>query len=74
MYIRPPKEAKTNKISRLRKCVYDLADNSRFWYLKLSEKLIKLGAISNKLNQGFLFWHKTNHAIGVIACFVDAML
>lgn len=35
---------------------------------------MKLGAIPNKLNQGFLIWHKTNHAIGAIACFVDAML
>ena len=29
----PPKEANTNKIRNLQKCIYGLADASRYWYL-----------------------------------------
>ena len=32
VYLRPLKEANTNKIWRLQKCVHGLADASRYWY------------------------------------------
>ena len=51
VYVRPPKEAQTNKVWKLRKCVYGLADASRYWYLKLREELIKLGATPAQLDQ-----------------------
>ena len=35
VYVRPPKEAQTNKIWQLHKCVYGLANVSRYWYLKI---------------------------------------
>ena len=44
MYVHHPKEAQTNSVWKLRKCVYGLADPSRYWYLNLREELIKLGA------------------------------
>ena len=43
VYLRPPKEANTGKIWKLQKCVYGLADASRYWYLRVKEELIKLG-------------------------------
>ena len=52
VYVRPPKEAQTNKVWKLRKCVYELADAIRYWYLKLREELIKLGATPTQLDQG----------------------
>ena len=42
VFIHPPKEAKTNKIWQLRKCIYGLADAPRQWYLRVKEELIKL--------------------------------
>ena len=32
VYLQPPKEANANKIWELQKCIYDLADASRYWY------------------------------------------
>ena len=48
----PPKEANTNKIWKLLKCIYGLADASRYWYLKFREEHIKLGAKPSQLDQG----------------------
>ena len=46
VYMTPPKEAQTNKVLKLGKCVvYGLVDASRYWYLKFREELIKLGSI-----------------------------
>ena len=39
VFIRPPKEACTNKLWRLNKTVYGLNDASRSWYLKLRETI-----------------------------------
>ena len=44
VYVRPPKEAQTNKVWKLRKWVYGLSDTNRYWYLKWREEPIKLGA------------------------------
>ena len=33
VYICPPKEAATNKVWKLQKCVHGLSDASRYWYL-----------------------------------------
>ena len=44
VYLRPPKEANTNKVWKLQKCVYGLADACRYWYLPVEEELLKLGA------------------------------
>ena len=37
VYLRPPKEANTNKIWSLQKYVYGLADASRYWYLHVKK-------------------------------------
>ena len=50
--VRPPKEAQTDKIWKLHKCIYGLADASRYWYLKVREELCKLGAKHSKLDRG----------------------
>ena len=73
-YVCPPKEAQTSKIWKLRKCVYGLANASRYWYLKLREELIKLGAAPTQLDQGTFIWSKSNKPIGIMACFVDDVL
>ena len=52
VYVRPPQEANTNTVWRLRKCIYGLADASRYWYLKLKEELVNLSATPLMLDQG----------------------
>ena len=58
----------------MKQCVYGLADTSRYWYFKLREELIKLGAKPCQLDQGIFVWYKNNMAIGIMVYFVDDCL
>ena len=73
-YLRPLKEAKTNKIWQLRKCVYGLADASRYCYLKLREELVKWGSTPTQLDLGIFIWHNNNKPIGVLKSFANDVL
>ena len=72
--VRPPKEAKTSKIWSLNKCVYDLADAPRYWYLTVREELCKLGVKPSKYDQGIFYYYKNEDIIGIIILFVDDFL
>ena len=74
VFVKPPKEANTTHIWKLNKCVYGLADASRYWYLKLREELLKLGAKPCSLDQGIFVWYKDGKIRGIVACFVDDVL
>ena len=74
VYVRPPKEANTSEVWKLQKCVYELADATRFWYLKLKEELIKLGVLTSVLDKDIFIWAKEHKAIGIVACFVSYVL
>ena len=52
VYVRPPKKANTSEVWKLQKCIYDLADTTRFWYLKFKEERIRLGALISTLGKG----------------------
>ena len=74
IFVRPPKEAQTEKLWLLNKCVYGLADASRYWYLKVREELCKLGAKSSKLAQGIFYFSNGKEITGIIVLFVDDLL
>ena len=74
VYVRPPQEANTNTVWRLRKCIYDLADASRYWYLQLKEELVNLGATLLTLDQGIFLWFINEAMIVIMACFVDNVM
>ena len=74
LIVRPPKEAQTDKIWKLNKCVYGLGDASQYWYLKVREELCKLGARPSKLDQRVFYFSKNNKIIGVIILFVDDII
>ena len=74
LYVKPPKEAGTNKLWKLRKTVYGLADASRSWYLKLRAELIKLEGKPVSLDQGIFLWFNESKLFGLMACFVDDVL
>ena len=49
------KKPTPNKIWRLQKRVYGLAEARKYWYLPVKEDLIKLGAIITSTDPGILF-------------------
>ena len=46
--IKPPKEARRNKLWKLNQCAYGLADALRCWYLGLKDKLYRLNISISK--------------------------
>ena len=74
IHVRPPKEATTSKIWKLRKAVYGLADANRTWYLKICEELIKLSVIVSKINQGIFYWKEKSKLKGKAICFADDLI
>ena len=74
VYARLPKEVQTKKVWKLTKCIYRLVDASRYWYLKLREELIKLGATPTQLDPVTFIWSKSNKPTGIMACLVDDVL
>ena len=74
VYLWPPKEDNTNKIWRPQKCVYGLAEASRYWYLHVKEELIKLGTNLNLIDPGLFYCKKHYKLAGILACHVDDMI
>ena len=73
MFIHPPKEAKTNKIWRLRKCIYGLADAPRQLYLCVREELINLKSRPSDLDAALFCWLTDGTLVGILICFVNDM-
>ena len=73
MFIHPPKEAKTNKIWQLRKCIciYGLADAPRQWYLRVREEFIKLRSRPSDLDAALFCWFSDGTLVDISICFVD---
>ena len=75
VFVKPPKESETNVLWKLNKCVYGLADASRYWYLKFREELMKLKAVPCSLDQALFMWYDDkNQLIGITICFVDDVI
>ena len=74
VYLRPTKEANTNKIWRLQKCVYRLADASRYWCLRVKEELIKFGANVTSVDPCLFYWKEHYKHVGILACHIDDMI
>ena len=73
VYLDPPKEANVppGYIWKLSKCVYNLTDASRFWYLTLKEELMKSGAVVSKYDRAIFTWYFGNKLHGIIATHVN---
>ena len=75
VYVKPPKEAKTDKLWKLLKCVYGLADASRQWYLTLLREIHEAGGQVSAHDGGLFFCHtKEGELIGLMPCHVDDVL
>lgn len=55
LFVKPPKEAESTNIWKLKNWIYGLPDASWYWYLTFSEELIKLGGVYSQYNQGVFY-------------------
>ena len=74
IFVRPPKEANTNKVWRLKKTVYGLMDASRVWFLKVTKELTNFGCRSLETDPAVFTLSKNSELQGILVCFVDDML
>ena len=72
--VKPPKEAKTDKIWLLKKTPYGLKDASRTWYLKVKKELTNLDCEMVPTDPAVFYWHYEEKLNGIILCYVDDMM
>ena len=74
IFVRPPPEANSNKLWRLKKAAYGIMDGGRLFYIRLQEELKKLG-LHEVHSDGALFTYVVNGKLhGLIASHVDDLL
>jgi len=73
LYLRPPKEVcPSNKIWRLKRCIYGLSDAPREWYNKVVEELVKLKGVRSLIDPAMFMWYNpADELIGHLSCHVD---
>ena len=71
LYLKPPKEADTGNLWKLKTTVYGLSDASRVWYLRAKEELFKVGREMCKYVEAIFYWRSQNILQGIISCHVD---
>ena len=74
VYIKPPKEAGTDRLWKLNKTVYGLGDASRGWYLRVKDELRALGVQSSKYDEALFVWKHEGKLNGVMAVHVADFL
>ena len=73
IHIHPPPEAKSEgKVWKLRKCVYELADASLYWYNKVKATMLKTGATMSQVDPAVFYWLDEHCSVtGILACQVN---
>ena len=74
VFIRPPVEAETTYLWKLKKCIYGLVDGPRMWYVELRDTLVKLGMKVSLYDESFSFFHVKGVLAGIIAVHVDDLI
>ena len=69
--LKPPKEASTEKLWRLNRCVYGLVDASRRWYLRIDSVLTSLGMNKMKLDEAVYSFTYDGRLCGLLCLHVD---
>ena len=70
VFIKPPKEANTNKLWKLKTTVYGLRDALREWYLSVKKQLVATGYVKSGYDAVF-YWQKENTLQGILSAHVD---
>ena len=74
VFIRPPSEANTKNVWRLKKPVYGLSDSSRLWYLTIRKRLTDIGMSISTHDQGLFYQHMNDEICTILILFVDDIL
>ena len=74
LFIKPPKEASTVMLWKLKKCIYGLIDGPRKWYIALRRTLEDLGMTVSSYDESFFFGHQGEELAGLIAIHVDDLM
>src|SRR5215469_16111224 len=75
VYLKPPKEANTKKIWKLKKTVYGLKDAAKEWHKSLVEIIQQIGGTKSKLDPSIFYWKEKNKKLtGIICAHVDDLL
>ena len=75
IYLVPPKEAKTDSLWKLNRCVYGINDAGKRWYNQFKHELVGLGASVSKLDQAVFFARNAGGGLeGVMVVHVDDTL
>ena len=61
----------SDKIWRLRRCIYGLNDAPRYWYKRVSEVLLKLGAVVSAYDNALYLWFDNDKLMGMLVSHVD---
>ena len=71
VFLRPPTEARTTFLWKLKKCVYGLDDASRYWYNAVKDFLTSSGMHVSKHDNCVFYFHNDNRLHGIVCCHVD---
>ena len=72
VFVRPPRDVcAPDKVWKLKRCLYGLNDAPRAWYNKVTEELIKLGAVRSKVDNAMFMWFDEGRLIGHLVSHVD---
>ena len=76
IFIKPPKEADSQGIWRLNKCVYGLKEASRYWYNRVHDEFLNMGLHKSKYDDAVFFYkpNKNGQCEGIIVIHVDDFL
>ena len=74
IFLKPPKEAKTEKLWKLNKCVYGINDAGKKWYNQFRKDLLKLGTQASHLDQAVFYKTENDRLTGMMVLHVDDTL
>ena len=66
VFIKPPKEANTNKLWKLNTTVYGLCDAP-----SVKKELLATGCVKSRCDDAIFYWHKENTLQGILSAHVD---
>ena len=67
----PPDVCSPNMVWRLRRCIYGLNDAPRYWYKRVREVLMNLGAVLSAYDNALYLWFENDKLIGMLVSHVD---
>ena len=72
IFLKPTKEAGTDKLWKLLITVYGLCDAPRAsWYLRIKEVLENSGMLKSKFDNAIFYWLSNGNLEGLLCCYVD---